>query len=119
MELIERILALTPAIRYVALYRQGKLVSRQRGDLARASASESDRYEELLVNPTLLTLARQRGNVDCGGARFVLVGYGNFQQLVVDLPDGHASVCFELGSNPLDHVKAIRTLCQPAENGAA
>jgi hypothetical protein len=64
-----------------------------------------------LVNPTLLTLARQRGNVDCGGARFVLVGYGNFQQLVVDLPDGHASVCFELGSNPLDFAEAIRDIC--------
>jgi len=112
MELIERIFALTPAIRYVALYRAGKLVSRQRDDLAGASASESDRYEELLVNPTLLTLARQRGNVDCGGARFVLVGYGNFHQLVVDLPDGHASVCFELGSDPLSQVDAIRKLCQ-------
>jgi hypothetical protein len=112
MTAIDRIFALSPAVRYAALYRAGELASRQRGgDLAGASASESDRYEELFVNPTLLTLARQRGNLDCGGARFVLVGYGNFHQLVVDLPDGHASVCFELGSNPLEHADAIRAIC--------
>lgn len=40
---------------------------RERPDLADASSSESDRYEELLVNPTLITLARQRGEIDCGG----------------------------------------------------
>lgn len=111
MDLIDRIFAVTPAIRYVALYREGKVTSRQRDGLAGASASESDRYEELFVNPTLLTLARQRGNVDCGGARFVLVGYGNFLQLVIDLKDGHVSVCFELGSNPLNHVETITALC--------
>jgi hypothetical protein len=108
---MEQIFALSPEVRYVALYRGGELNSRQRGDVTGASASESDRFEELLVNPTLLTLARQRGNVDCGGARFVLVGYGNFLQLVVDLPDGHASVCFELGSNPLDFPETIRDIC--------
>jgi len=62
------------AVRYVALYRGGKLSSRQRLDISGASASESDRYEELFVNPTL-TLVRQRGNLDCGGARFVLVRF--------------------------------------------
>jgi hypothetical protein len=112
MDHADQIFAVAPAIRYVALYRNGRLTSRQRDGLAGASASESDRYEELLVNPTLLMLARQRGNLDCGGARFVLVGYGNFLQLVIDLPDGHASVCFEHGSNPLDYVERIRMLCE-------
>jgi hypothetical protein len=110
-DLMDQIFAVAPAIRYVALYRKGQLTTRQRDGLAGASTSESDRYEELFVNPTLLTLARQRGNLDCGGARFVLVGYGNFQQLVIDLPDGHASVCFEHGSHPLDHAEHIRMLC--------
>jgi hypothetical protein len=108
---IDKIFAVVPAIRYVALYQQGNLTSRQRSALSDASASESDRYEELFVNPALLTLARQRGNLDCGGAKFVLVGYGNFYQLVVNLPDGHASVCFELSSNPLDYADTIRTIC--------
>ena len=60
--------------RYVALYRKGELVSRQKSQVAGASAAESDKYEELFVNPTLLKLARQRGNLDCGGARFVPAG---------------------------------------------
>jgi len=111
LETIDQIFAVDPAIRYVALYQQGHLTSRQRSALSSASASESDRYEELFVNPTLLTLARQRGNLDCGGAKFVLVAYGNFYQLVLDLPDGHASVCFELSSNPLSYADTIRTIC--------
>ena len=111
LETIDQIFAVDPAIRYVALYQQGNLTSRQRSALSGASASESDRYEELFVNPALLTLARQRGNLDCGGANFVLVGYGNFYQLVMDIPGGHASVCFELSSNPLSYAEAIRTIC--------
>jgi hypothetical protein len=110
VSLIDRIFRVSEAIRYVALYRRGELTSRQRSEVAGASTAESDRYEELFVNPTLLTLARQRGNLDCGGANFVLIGYGNFLQLVIDLPDGHASICFELGSAPLKHVDAIRAI---------
>ncbi len=113
-DILEEVFALTPAIRYVAIYQEGELTSRQSSEVAAASASESDRYEELFVNPALLTLVRQRGNLDCGGAQFVLVRYGNFYQLVIDLPLGHASVCFELGSNPLDYAEAIRTLCEQA-----
>ena len=112
MSTIDQIFAVSPAVRYVALYRGGALESRQRGDVSGASASESDRYEELFVNPALLTLVRQRGNLDCGGAFFVVVRYGNFFQLVIDLPDGHASVCFELTANPLDHADAIRAVCE-------
>jgi hypothetical protein len=111
LNVLEQIFEVSPAIRYVALYRAGQLYSQQRGNLAGASASESDRYEELFVNPTLLTLARQRGNLDCGGARFVVVGYGNFYQLVIDLMDGHVSVCFELGSNPIEYANVIRDIC--------
>jgi hypothetical protein len=111
---IDEIFAVSSAIRYVALYRSGQLISRQRSTLSDASASESDRYEELFINPTLLTLARQRGNLDCGGANFVLVGYGNFYQLVMDIHDGHVSVCFELSSSPLDYVTAIRAICEKA-----
>ena len=107
---IDRIFQMLEAVRYVALYQKGELVLRQRSNVVGASAAESDKYEELIVNPTLLTLARQRGNIDCGGARFVVVGYGNFHELVIDLPNGHASIGFELNSNPLAHWEAIRDL---------
>ena len=66
---IDRIFAVSPDIRYVALYRNGALESHQRPGLENTSASESDKYEELLVNPTLLKCATQRGNLDCGGLR--------------------------------------------------
>src|SRR5688500_14861031 len=112
MNLVNKLFADSPAIRYVALYRGGELASRQRDDAEGAASSESDRYEDLLVNPTLLKLVRLSGENDCGRAQFVVVRYGNLYQLVIDLPDGHVSVCFELGSNPLDHAQTIRGLCE-------
>lgn len=104
----ESIFALSSLIRYVAFYQGGTLELAERDNIASASSSESDQYEELLVNPTLLTLVRQRGNIDCGGAEFILVGYGNFLQLVIAVGDGHISVAFERAANPLDFVAAIK-----------
>ena len=65
-------------VRYVALYIDDDLVCRQKEVTSDGSSGESDKYEELLVNPTLLKLASQRGNIDCGGLNFLIVGYGNF-----------------------------------------
>jgi hypothetical protein len=53
--LMDALFDLTPDVRYVAVYRRGELSLRQRLDLSLASAPESDRYQELLVNPILLT----------------------------------------------------------------
>jgi hypothetical protein len=110
MGVFGEIFGLSSAVRYVSVYCSGKLESRQRDNLSTASQSESDKYEELLVNPTILTLVNQRGNIDCGGARFVLIRYGNFYQLLVALSNGHVSVCFELTSNPIDYAEAIMAL---------
>ncbi|HEX4850687.1 MAG TPA: hypothetical protein VFV08_07770 [Puia sp.] len=82
-------------IRYVAFYEKGELISRQKTDLNDTSSSDSDKYEELLVNPVILTAARQRGNIDCGGLNFVIIGYGNFFQLICEIPDGHVSICLD------------------------
>lgn len=106
--IIEKILSLSPAIRYVAIYHGDDLVSAQRPDLPNASSSESDKYEELIVNPALLTLVRQRGNIDCGGAQFVIIRYGSFYEIVHPIRDGHVSIGSELASNPLEQVEAIR-----------
>jgi hypothetical protein len=108
---LDRIFTLSADMRYAALYRNGTLTSRQRTSVLLGSSSDSDRYEELLVNPAILTLARQRGNIDCGGAQYVVIRYGHFFQLVIDLPDGHVSVCLELTANPLAFVDAIRSVC--------
>ena len=42
------------AVRYVATYVDGRVDLHQRDGLVNASAPESDQYEELIVNPTLL-----------------------------------------------------------------
>ena len=105
--LIRRLFAMSPDVRYVAVYRGGRLESASRDGLAQASSSESDRYEELIVNPTLLTLVTQRGNIDCGGARWVVIRYGNFFETVVPTKDGHVSVGLEPSADPVALAEAI------------
>jgi hypothetical protein len=105
--LMEALFDLTPKVRYVAVYRHGRLSLRQRPDLSLASAPESDRYEELLVNPTVLTLARQRGDIDCGGLDYVVVRYGNFFQFIVPIEGGHASVAFEPNADPIGYAQEV------------
>jgi hypothetical protein len=43
-------------IRYLAVYQDGELTTRIKSGIPGASAEESDKYEELLINPTLLKL---------------------------------------------------------------
>ena len=105
--LIDALFDLSPQVRYVAIYRHGELSLRQRPDLSLASAPESDRYEELLVNPTVLTLTRRRGEIDCGGLDYVVVRYGNFFQFVVPIEGGHASVAFEPDADPIGHAQEV------------
>ena len=86
-------------IRYVAIYMDHELLSVQREASLDNSSETTDHYEELLVNPALITLARQRGNIDCGGLRFLIVGYGNFYQLIKEIKGGHISICLDKQSN--------------------
>ncbi len=106
-QLIEIIFSLSQGIRYVALYINGKLVSRARQELQHASSSESDKYEELIVNPTLLKLVTQRGNIDCGGAQFVMIRYGNFYEFVKPVGNGHVSVGIQLDQDPFKFISLI------------
>ena len=106
-ELVKRVFDLDSAVRYVAFAAGQDVEMHERPGLAEASASESDRYEELLVNPTLITLARRRGEIDCGGLRFLVVGYGRFHQLVVPTAEGHLSIAFELWADPIAFVPEI------------
>lgn len=96
-EITQAVFRLGSQVRYVALGQGQDITTAQREGVQAPSASGSDFYEELLVNPALLTLARQRGNLDCGGLRHLVIAYGNFNQVVVPLPDGtgHLSVCVE------------------------
>jgi len=108
--LIDAIFAVSPVVRYVATYSHGELNSKSRPNRAGASSAESDRYEELIVNPTLLTLVTQRGNIDVGGVKFVLIRYGRLYQLVVPTTFGHVSVAIEPDADPLALVQPVATL---------
>lgn len=108
--MIEKIFKLSESIRYVAIYRDGQLESKAKSNMLDASSSESDRYEELLVNPTLLKLASQRGSIDCGGLEYLLVRYGNFFQFVCPTSSGHLSVCIEPDADPIEIGTKIKSL---------
>ncbi len=108
--MIERIFQVSESIRYVAIYKHGLLESRSKLNTSDTSSPDSDRYEELLVNPTLLKLATQRGNIDCGGLEFLLVRYGNFFQFVLPTSWGHVSVCIDKKADPIQigaHIQAL------------
>ncbi|MEL6613835.1 MAG: hypothetical protein AAFQ53_17210 [Bacteroidota bacterium] len=113
--MIDSLLELASPIRYAAIYRDGHLTTKQKTDTPDASSSESDRYEELLVNPALLTLATQRGNIDCGGLDYVLVRYGHFFQFVLPQPWGHVSVCIVANADPIEIGTQIRALVADAD----
>ena len=44
---------------------------------------ETDRMEELIVNPVALELFARRGNIDLGGLRFLVVRYRLQFQLIL------------------------------------
>jgi len=108
--MINKIFSLSQNVRYVAIYRNGELETMSKEGITSASGSESDRYEELLVNPTLLTLAAQRGNIDCGGLDYLIIRYGNFFQFVLPKSWGHVSVCIEKDDDPVAIGLKIKSL---------
>jgi len=104
----EKIFGVANEVRYVAIYIDDKLISSERPGIENTSSSESDKYEELIVNPTLLKLVTQRGNIDCGGAKYVIIRYGNFYELVMPVKNGHVSVGMELSADVMKIVEAIQ-----------
>jgi hypothetical protein len=107
-DLADALFALSPLVRYVALLDGKQLTLRERPGLSGASAAETDRYEELLVNPAVLTLLRRRGEIDCGGLDHLWIRYGNFWTGLFPLRDGHLNVGLEPEAVPTEHVGAIR-----------
>jgi hypothetical protein len=107
-DIADRVFAVGSHIRYVAVREGPDVHLATREELDGASSPESDRYEELLVNPTLLTLTTQRGDIDCGGLEYILVGYGNFRQLVIPTDSGHVSIAMEKAAVTIDGLDDIR-----------
>jgi hypothetical protein len=108
--LLKQIFLISPDIRYVAIYVNDKLISSERPTLKNPSSSDSDKYEELIVNPTLLKLVTQRGNIDCGGVEFVIIRYGSFYEFVMSLKDGHVSVGIEPDADVIAVAYSVQNL---------
>lgn len=108
--LSEQVFAMSESIRSVAVYYRGRLGSISKPYPGGAGWWDSDKYEELIVNPTLITLLRQRGNIDCGGIRHIMIRYGTLTQCVVPIEGGHISIAFEPGSHPARRLSRIKKL---------
>jgi hypothetical protein len=103
MPIAATLFALDPRIRYVAVNLGGRVVEMaQSPDWPSTNPSDTDRMEELIVNPAVLDLVRRRGEIDLGGARYVLIRYGVLFQLVLPYRGGHVSVGIEPGPGILE-----------------
>ena len=105
-----QIFSVSDNIRYVAIYANDKLISGEKPSIKNTSSSESDKYEELIVNPTLLKLVIQRGNIDCGGVEYVIIKYGSFFEFVMPIKNGHVSVGIEPHSNIMEVTNKIQNI---------
>jgi len=99
-KLIKEAFEISEYIRYIAVDDNDGLFMKQRSDINNVSSNESDKYEELLVNPVLIKLASQRGNIDCGGLEYFIIRYGNFFVLLIPCKNGHVNMRVEPDKNP-------------------
>ncbi|PWT79111.1 MAG: hypothetical protein C5B59_00265 [Bacteroidetes bacterium] len=105
-----KLFSISDNVRYVAIYTDDKLISGEKPSIENTSTSESDKYEELIVNPTLLKLVTQRGNIDCGGVEYVIIKYGSFFEFMMSIKNGHVSVRVESHSNIMEIAKNIQEI---------
>jgi len=76
-KLSDRLFHLDSRIRYVAVNQNGRIEEMtQSPQHPSLNPAESDRIEELIVNPVVLELAARRGNLDMDGIRYVVIRYG-------------------------------------------
>ena len=102
MSVAEQLFRLEPRIRYVAINQLGLIVEMEQSPAHPSyNSQETDRLEELIVNPVVLEITRRRGELDIGATRFVVIRYGTQYQLVMPWRSGHISIGVELADNPL------------------
>ena len=102
-KLSDRLFQLEPKIRYVAVNQEGKILEMEQSAAHPSyNAVESDRIEELIVNPVVLELTSRRGNIDMEGLRYVVIRYGTQYQLIMPFRRGHLSIGVEKEDDPLE-----------------
>jgi hypothetical protein len=105
-----RLFRLEPKIRYVALNQNGQIQEMRQSPLhPSTNPPESDRIEELIVNPTVLEITARRGNIDMDGIRYVVVRYGTQFQLLFPYSDGHLSIGVNLEDDPIEIARKVAT----------
>lgn len=88
---------LDPNIRYVAVNQKGQIVEmEQNPKWPSYNPVDTDRMEEIIVNPVVLELVSRRGNLDLDGVHYVIIRYGLQYQLVFPFREGHLSIGVEL-----------------------
>jgi predicted AAA+ superfamily ATPase len=103
-----RLFDLDSNIRYVAINQKGLIVEMEQNPKRPSlNPTETDRMEELIVNPVILELARRRGNLDMDGIRYVVVRYGTMYELIFPFKDGHLSIGIELKANPTEVAQKV------------
>jgi hypothetical protein len=94
---------LEPKIRYVAINQNGSIIEmEQSAQHPTYNSLETDRMEELVVNPTVLEITGRRGNIDMNGMLYVIIRYGTQYQLIMPYKKGHLSIGVELEDNPIE-----------------
>jgi hypothetical protein len=101
-----QIFELDASIRYIAVNQGGEIVEMEQR-IATFNPVETDKMEELIVNPTVLNITKRRGDLDLEGVNFVLIKYGLQYQAIFNYRDGHVSVGIELVSNAISIVNNI------------
>lgn len=95
-------------IRYVAVNQNGRIVEMEQNPRWPShNPEDTDKLEELVVNPAVLDLTRRRGELDLDGLRYVVVRYGMQYQLLFPYRDGHLSVGVEHGSDVTDVARKV------------
>ena len=103
-----RLFDLDPNIRYVAINQMGLIVEMEQNPKRPSlNPTETDRMEELIVNPIILELTKRRGNLDMNGMRYVVIRYGTMVELIFPFRDGPLSVGVELNANPTEVAESI------------
>jgi len=61
----------------------------------------------MFVNPVAVYLIKQRGDLDLGGMRYIIIRNGKQYKVQFPLDDGHLSVGVELSADVEDTAEAI------------
>ena len=101
-----QVFELDSGIRYLAVNQEGEIVEMEQR-LPSHNLVETDRMEELLVNPTILEMTKRRGDLDLDGIRYIIIQYGLQYQAVFNYRNGHVSVGIESDSDAVAVVTKV------------